>query len=152
RRSRLIAPVGLAAARTEGAANGWVSRAVVDGFETSDAMGAVGLAVFLTAMTGMRLLGPGLLDRYGRVVVLRLSAALALVGLLLFTLAPSIWLALLGVVAWGLGAALGFPVGMSAASDDPARAAVRVSVVPTIRYSAVVMGPPRIGVLAEHVG
>ncbi|MFI2702471.1 MFS transporter [Cellulosimicrobium composti] len=151
-RTLLIGLVVLAAALTEGAANDWVSLAVVDGFETSDAMGAVGLAVFLTAMTGMRLLGTGLLDRYGRVVVLRLSAALALVGLLLFTLAPSIWLALLGVVAWGLGAALGFPVGMSAASDDPARAAVRVSVVATIGYSAFFMGPPLIGFLAEHVG
>ncbi|KLN33412.1 MULTISPECIES: MFS transporter [Cellulosimicrobium] len=151
-RTLLIGLVVLAAALTEGAANDWVSLAVVDGFETSDAMGAVGLAVFLTAMTGMRLLGTGLLDRYGRVTVLRLGAALALVGLLLFTLSPSIWLALLGVVAWGMGAALGFPVGMSAASDDPARAAVRVSVVATIGYSAFFMGPPLIGFLAEHVG
>lgn len=151
-RTLLIGLVVLAAALTEGAANDWVSLAVVDGFGTSDAMGAVGLAVFLTAMTGMRLLGTGLLDRYGRVTVLRLGAALALVGLLLFTLSPNIWLALLGVVAWGMGAALGFPVGMSAASDDPARAAVRVSVVATIGYSAFFMGPPLIGFLAEHVG
>lgn len=151
-RTLLIGLVVLAAALTEGAANDWVSLAVVDGFGTSDAMGAVGLAVFLTAMTGMRLLGTGLLDRYGRVTVLRLGAALALVGLLLFALSPNIWLALLGVVAWGMGAALGFPVGMSAASDDPARAAVRVSVVATIGYSAFFMGPPLIGFLAEHVG
>ncbi|GED08838.1 MFS transporter [Cellulosimicrobium cellulans] len=151
-RTLLIGLVVLAAALTEGAANDWVSLAVVDGFGTSDAMGAVGLAVFLTAMTGMRLLGTGLLDRYGRVTVLRLGAALALVGLLLFTLSPNLWLALLGVVAWGMGAALGFPVGMSAASDDPARAAVRVSVVATIGYSAFFMGPPLIGFLAEHVG
>jgi predicted MFS family arabinose efflux permease len=151
-RTLLIGLVVLAAALTEGAANDWVSLAVVDGFGTSDAFGAIGLAVFLTAMTGMRLLGTGLLDRYGRVVVLRLSAALALVGLLVFTLSPNLWVALVGVVAWGMGAALGFPVGMSAASDDPARAAVRVSVVATIGYSAFFMGPPLIGFLAEHVG
>lgn len=151
-RTLLIGLVVLAAALTEGAANDWVSLAVVDGFGTTDAMGAVGLAVFLTAMTGMRLLGTGLLDRYGRVAVLRVSAALALVGLLVFTLSPNVWLSLLGVVAWGMGAALGFPVGMSAASDDPARAAARVSVVATIGYSAFFMGPPLIGFLAEHVG
>jgi len=151
-RTLLIGLVVLAAALTEGAANDWVSLAVVDGFETSDAFGAIGLAVFLTAMTGMRLLGTGLLDRYGRVVVLRLSGALALLGLLVFTLSPNLWVALVGVVAWGMGAALGFPVGMSAASDDPARAAVRVSVVATIGYSAFFMGPPLIGFLAEHVG
>ncbi|MGX1576305.1 MFS transporter [Cellulosimicrobium funkei] len=151
-RTLLIGLVVLAAALTEGAANDWVSLAVVDGFGTSDAMGAVGLAVFLTAMTGMRLLGTGLLDRYGRVAVLRLGAALALLGLLVFTLSPNLWVALVGVVAWGMGAALGFPVGMSAASDDPARAAVRVSVVATIGYSAFFIGPPLIGFLAEHVG
>ncbi|MBD5786726.1 MFS transporter [Cellulosimicrobium terreum] len=151
-RTLLIGLVVLAAALTEGAANDWVSLAVVDGFETEDALGAVALAVFLTAMTGMRLLGTGLLDRFGRVPVLRISAGLALVGLLVFGLAPSLWLALVGVVLWGMGAALGFPVGMSAASDDPQRAAVRVSVVATIGYSAFFMGPPLIGFLAHAVG
>ena len=42
----------------------------------------------------------------------------------------------LGIVVWGLGASLGFPVGMSAAADDPVRAAARVSVVSTIRWPA----------------
>nr|WP_255372029.1 MFS transporter [Cellulosimicrobium sp. CUA-896] len=151
-RTLLIGLVVLAAALTEGAANDWVSLAVVDGFGTDNAMGAVGLAVFLTAMTGMRLLGTGLLDRYGRVVVLRLSAGLALAGLLVFGLVPNLWFALVGVALWGLGAALGFPVGMSAASDDPRRAAVRVSVVATIGYSAFFVGPPLIGFLAHEVG
>lgn len=151
-RTLLIGLVVLAAALTEGAANDWVSLAVVDGFGTSDEVGAIGLAVFLTAMTGMRLLGTGLLDRYGRVPVLRVSAGLALAGLLVFTLVPVLWAALLGVALWGMGAALGFPTGMSAASDDPARAAMRVSVVSTIGYSAFFLGPPLIGFLAHAVG
>ena len=50
------------------------------------------------------------------------------------------------------GPSLGFPVGMSAAADDPARAAVRVSVVSSIGYTAFLAGPPLIGLLAEHVG
>ena len=41
---------------------------------------------------------------------------------------------------------------MSAAADDPARAAVRVSVVSSIGYTAFLAGPPLIGLLAEHVG
>jgi len=151
-RTLLIGLVVLAAALTEGAANDWVGLAVVDGFGTSDAVGALGLGIFLTAMTGMRLLGTGLLDRFGRVAVLRISAGLAFVGLLVFALVPTLWVALVGVVLWGMGAALGFPVGMSAASDDPAHAAVRVSVVSTIGYSAFFVGPPLIGFLAEHIG
>ena len=151
-RTLLIGFVVMAAALTEGAANDWVGLAVVDGFDQSHAMGAVAFGVFVTAMTGMRLLGTGLLDRWGRVPVLRLSAALSLAGLLVFGLVPSLPLAMVGVVAWGMGAALGFPVGMSAASDDPRRAAPRVAVVATIGYSAFLAGPPLLGLLAEHVG
>jgi len=151
-RTLLIGLVVLAAALTEGSANDWVSLAVVDGFGTSNAVGAVAFAVFVTAMTGMRLLGTGLLDRWGRVLVLRLCAALSLVGLLVFALAPTLWLAAVGVVAWGMGAALGFPVGMSAAADDPRRAPARIAVVSTIGYSAFLAGPPLLGMLAEQVG
>jgi hypothetical protein len=47
---------------------------------------------------------------------------------------------------------LGFPVGMSAAADDPARAAARVSVVSSIGYTAFLAGSPLIGLVAESVG
>ncbi|KQR17835.1 MFS transporter [Cellulomonas sp. Leaf334] len=151
-RTLLIGLVVLAAALTEGSANDWVSLAVVDGFDVQDAVGAVAFAVFVTAMTAMRWFGTTLLDRYGRVTVLRLCAALSLVGLLVFGLAGPLWLAVVGIVAWGAGAALGFPVGMSAAADDPLRAAARVSVVSTIGYSAFLAGPPLLGLLAQHVG
>ena len=151
-RTVLIGLVVLAAALTEGAANDWIGLAVVDGFGTSDAIGAAAFAVFVTAMTAMRLLGTRLLDRWGRVAVLRLAAVLALIGLLVFGLVPNIWVAVAGIVVWGMGAALGFPVGMSAASDDPAHAPARVAVVSTIGYSAFFVGPPLLGLLAEHVG
>ncbi|PVU82441.1 MFS transporter [Cellulomonas sp. WB94] len=153
-RTLLIGLVVLAAALTEGSANDWVALAVVDGFGTDNAVGALTFGLFVTAMTAMRFLGTGLLDRYGRVVVLRLCSGLALAGLLLFALVSEdmMGLALVGVVLWGMGAALGFPVGMSAASDDPLRAAARVSVVSTIGYSAFLAGPPLLGMLAQHVG
>ncbi|MDX5398747.1 MAG: MFS transporter, partial [Actinomycetes bacterium] len=93
-----------------------------------------------------------LLERHGRVTTLRVSTGLAIVGLALFTLAPSLPFAMAGVALWGLGAALGFPVGMSAASDEPARAAARISVVSTIGYTAFMAGPPLIGLLAEVFG
>ena len=40
---------------------------------------------------------------------------------------------------------------MSAAADDPARAAARVSVVASIGYCAFLGGPPLIGFLGHHV-
>ena len=151
-RTLLVGVVVLAAALTEGAANDWLSLAVVDGFDTAHAVGAAAFGLFVTAMTTMRWFGTALLDRRGRVAVLRLCGLLALVGLLLFCLGGQLWLALVGVVVWGAGAAIGFPVGMSAASDDPLRAAARVSVVSTIGYAAFLAGPPLLGLLAQHVG
>jgi cyanate permease len=41
---------------------------------------------------------------------------------------------------------------MSAAADDPRRAAARVSVVSTIGYAAFLAGPPLLGFVANHVG
>jgi cyanate permease len=53
-------------------------------------------------------------------------------------------------VLWGLGASLGFPVGMSAGGDDPRRAAARVSVIASIGYCAFLAGPPAIGFLGDR--
>jgi len=55
-------------------------------------------------------------------------------------------------VVWGLGAALGFPVGISAAADDPRRSARRVGTVSTIGYGAFLAGPPLLGQLGDRVG
>ena len=148
----MIGLMVLAAALTEGSANDWLALSVVDGFSTSDALGALAFGLFVASMTAMRFAGTHLLDRFGRVPVLRLCAGLALVGLVVFALAPSLPLAVVAIVLWGLGAALGFPVGMSAAADDPARSAARVSVVSTIGYVAFLAGPPVLGLLADHVG
>ena len=62
--------------------------------------------------------GPARLDRYGRVATLRALFLLAGLGSILVVLG-SAPVAFLGALLWGLGASLGFPVGMSAASDNP---------------------------------
>jgi MFS family permease len=77
---------------------------------------------------------------------------LAAAGTTLAIYAGSLALALVGVALWGLGASLGFPVGMSAAADDESRAAARVSVVAVLGYSAFLAGPPLVGLLGNHYG
>lgn len=151
-RTVLIGVMVLAFALTEGAANDWLALGIVDGFGAADEIGAIGFGVFVTAMTLMRLAGERLLARFGRVAVLRGTGLLALGGLLVFGLAPWMWLAFAGAALWGLGAALGFPVGMSAAGDEPLKAALRISVVSSIGYLAFLTGPPLLGLLADHVG
>jgi MFS family permease len=150
-RTLLIGVIVLSAAFAEGTANDWMAVAFVDGHQLSNALGVVAFAVFLVFMTAGRILGTGLLDKYGRVTVLRILFGMAIVGCLLVVFGPT-WLAFIGAAIWGVGASLGFPVGMSAAADDPARAPMRLSVVATIGYTAFLAGPPFLGLLGDHFG
>ncbi len=152
RRTLLIGLIVLGMAFAEGSANDWLALAMVDGHGVENATGALIFGIFVTAMTVGRVGGVWLLDRFGRVPVLRVSAVFAGVGLTTVIFAPAAWLAVIGVVLWGFGSALGFPVGMSAAADDPVNAAARVSAVATIGYLAFLVGPPLLGFVGEHVG
>jgi predicted MFS family arabinose efflux permease len=151
-RTLLVGLFVLAFAFAEGTGNDWTSVALIDGYKTSRVVGILGFATFLAAMTVGRWFGPGLLDRYGRVVVCRLMAAGSVVGLLLFVFGGHPTLAFAGAVLWGAGLSLGFPVGMSAGADEPAHAASRVSVIASVGYLAFLGGPPLIGFLGEHIG
>jgi len=151
-RTLLIGLFVFAAAFTEGTGNDWLGVAMIDGYGAAPALGSLTLAVFLTAMTLGRWFGPGLLDRRGRVPTVRILGVTALAGLALVVYGQSVLIAMAGAALWGLGTALGFPVGMSAAGDDPRYAAGRVSVVATVGYVAFLAGPPLIGFLAEDVG
>lgn len=151
-RTVLIGLFVLCMAFSEGTGNDWLGVTMIDGYHTADALGTVALAVFLAAMTAGRWFGPGLLDRYGRVAVLRTLAVLALGGLLLVVFGHNVVAAFFGVAAWGLGTSLGFPTGISAAADDPARAAARVSVASSVAYLAFLGGPPLVGFVGDHLG
>jgi fucose permease len=158
----LIGVLVFSMALAEGAANDWLALSVVDGYGAVHALGAVALGVFVAGMTATRMAGPYLLSRFDNVRVLRVSALLVLAGTALLIAGAEVadgsgsaWgyaVAGLASLLWGLGAALGFPMGMTAASADPAHAAARVAVVSTIGYVAFIAGPPLLGTLGERIG
>nr|WP_189043779.1 MFS transporter [Micromonospora sonchi] len=151
-RTLLIGLLVLAAAFAEGSANDWLAVAFIDGYGFSEAAGAAVFGVFVVGMTLGRTLGTVALDRWGRGPVLATTIVLAIVGAGLAVLAGSGPVAVVGVALWGIGASLGFPVGMSAAADEEEHAHVRVSVVAVIGYTAFLAGPPLLGLLGDHVG
>ena len=151
RRTLLIGVFVLAFAFAEGVGNDWISVAAIDGHHVSATLGTLAFAGFLTAMTIGRWFGPTLLDRHGRTRVVRALALIGIAGVALFVFGPSPAYAYAGTLLWGLGASLGFPVGMSAGGDDPRRAAARVSVIASIGYCAFLGGPPTIGFLGNHL-
>lgn len=151
-RTALIGIIVLGMAFVEGSANDWLPLVMVDGYNVTSATGSFTFGLFVAAMTIGRASGGMLLDRFGRVVVLRASALLAFVGLLIVIFGQSYVMATVGVVLWGLGAAFGFPVGLSAAGDDPRGVAARVGAVSTVGYLAFLVGPPILGIIGEEIG
>ncbi|PFH88443.1 MFS transporter [Bacillus sp. AFS088145] len=152
RRTVMIGIIVLGMAFVEGSANDWLPLIMVDGYNVTPAMGSIAYGIFVGSMTFGRAIGDKILDRFGRVIILRASAILAVVGLIIVIMSHSFEVATIGIVFWGLGAAFGFPVGLFAAGDDPHRVAARVSAVSTAGYLAFLVGPPFLGIIGEHIG
>lgn len=151
-RTLLIGGVVLGTAFAEGAANDWLPLAIVDGYLADPVVGSVCFAIVVGAMTVGRLFGGRFVDRFGRVRVLQVEAVLAAAGILLVILGGTIPLLAFGCLLWGLGVALGFPLGISAAADNPVGTSARVSAVATLGYFAFLVGPPAIGFVGEEFG
>ena len=151
-RTYALGVIMLGMAFAEGGANDWLALGMVEGHGATPAVGALGLTVFSVSMTVVRIFGGPLVDRFGRVNTLRVLSVLAAGGLLLFILAPTIPLVFVAAALWGAGVSLGFPLGMSAAADDPAKAAARVSAAATIGYISFLCGPPILGFISEQIG
>jgi fucose permease len=151
-RTLLIGLMVFALAVTEGSANDWLAVALIDGYDVAHWVGIAGFGLFVAAMTTGRVVGPVVLDRHGRAPVLWTTMAAAALGVLLIVFGGHPAVVVAGIILWGTGASLGFPIGISAAADDPAHAAARVSVVSTIAYGAFLAGPPLLGFVADHVG
>lgn len=148
----LIGVVVLAMAFAEGSANDWLPLLMVDGHGFSPTSGSLIYAGFTLGMTVGRFTGGWFIDRYSRVAVVRASAMMGALGIGLIIFVDSAWVAGVSVILWGLGASLGFPLTISAASDTGPDAPTRVSVVATTGYLAFLVGPPLLGFLGEHYG
>lgn len=151
RRIILLGLILFAASTIEGAAATWSSLAVVQAFEAPEAVGDLFFWVFLVAMVTSRGLGSQIIGRLGRVVSLRVSAVMVVLGVVLFAFGPSFPWVGAGMVLWGLGAGLAVPIGFSAAADDPRRAAARVAAVTSFSTIAGLVMPQVIGHLGDVV-
>lgn len=148
----LIGVIVLAMAFAEGSANDWLPLLMVDGHGFSPTSGSLIYAGFTLGMTVGRFTGGWFIDRYNRVTVVRASALMGALGIGLIIFVDVDWIAGVSVILWGLGASLGFPLTISAASDTGPDAPTRVSVVATTGYLAFLVGPPLLGFLGEHFG
>ena len=137
---------------SEGTATDWLPLALTDARGFANEVAALALGTFYTAMLVTRAAGSWLLTRFGRVFVLRGSALISIAGIVLLYALPFPWVGFVCAALWGVGSALGFPIGVSAAADDPAKSVSGVATVSIIAYGAFLVGPMAIGIAGEHFG
>jgi hypothetical protein len=134
----------------EGAGLNWSAIYVADSLGGTEALGAVGLGVFLGAVTLGRLVGDRLVSHFGPVKVFRAGAVVAGLGFggALLVNAPVAGLIGLGLLGAGIANALPLAIaaGGNAPGETPATAAARVS---TLGYLGSFVGPVVVGGLAS---
>jgi MFS family permease len=148
----LIGLVMLGVELGEGSANSWLTLAVRGNHGQTAAVAALFFTAFALSEGLTRIFAGPVVDRLGRVLTIRLTTALGVIGIILFILVGNRWLVLLGVVLWAVGVSMGFPLGMSAAAESGPDPAARISVVASIGYFANLAGPPAIGAIAQSAG
>ena len=148
----LIGVIVLALAMAEGTATDWLPLLMVDGHGFSATLGSGVYAIFAATMTIGRFSGGWFVDRFGQAAVLGASAVIGAVGLALVAFVDNPVIAAASVILWGLGAANGFPVAISAAGSSGPDSTARVSFAASIGYVAFLVGPPLLGFLGEHYG
>ncbi|MGX4693919.1 MFS transporter [Streptomyces sp. JNUCC 63] len=141
--------IALCTAYGEGAMADWGALHFQQDLGASPGVAAAGYSCFALAMTLGRLSGTTLLERLGRTRTVVAGGAIAAVGMLLGSLAPSVWAALLGFAVTGLGLANLFPVAVERAGALAGPSGVATA--STLGYGGMLLGPPAIGFLADWV-
>ena len=151
KRTLLIALIGFSFIMAEISAGTWVAIALTgSGFSGSAA--AIVFGLFWVVITIGRALGGFVVQAIGRFRTILLSAIVTAAGILIFMLADVIALPILGLVLWGLGMSMGFPMSVSAMSDDPQRAPFRINMIISVVYISSITVGPVLGSVAEFTG
>ncbi|CAL9272541.1 Inner membrane protein YbjJ [Streptomyces sp. SudanB5_2050] len=150
RTRRLVVTFGVIALCTaygEGAMADWGALHLAQDLDASPGLAAAGYSCFALAMTVGRLTGTILLERLGRTTTVVAGGTTAVAGMLLGSLAPSVWAALFGFAITGLGLANIFPVAIERAGALGGPAGVATA--STLGYGGMLLGPPAIGFMAD---
>ena len=139
--------IALCTAYGEGALADWGALHLEQDLDASPGIAAAGYSCFALAMTVGRLTGTRLLERLGRTRTVVAGGATAAVGMLLGSLAPVVWVVLLGFAVTGLGLANLFPVAVERAGT--LAGPTGVAIASTLGYGGMLLGPPAIGFMAD---
>ena len=151
KRSLLIAVVGFSFIMAEMSAGTWVPIALTQaGYSGSDA--ALLFGVFWIVITVGRLLGGFVVDAIGRSNTILISALIGSSGVAVFIAQDLINQPLMGLVLWGLGISMGFPMSIAAMGDDERMAPARINMIITVVYISSITVGPALGSVGQVYG
>lgn len=139
--------IALCTAYGEGALADWSALHMEQDLHAHPGIAAASYSCFAFAMTIGRLTGTSLLERLGRTRTLVAGGLTGAVGMLLGSLAPTVWLALIGFAITGIGLANLFPVAIERAGA--LAGPTGVAAASTLGYGGMLLGPPAIGFMAD---
>jgi MFS family permease len=146
----LLAFCGLFA---EGGISDWSAVYTADTLHAGGSLGAVAFGTFAVSMAVSRLFGDRLTTRWGPVALTRRGGALGAVALAAALLIREPGVAIVAFACVGAGVAAFAPLIFRSAGSLPGIApSVGLASLTTVGYSAFLVGPPTIGLLAEAVG
>ncbi len=144
--------LGICAYMAEGAIGDWSAVYLRRDLGADAGLAAAGYAAFTLTMTVGRLTGDRVTARLGPVAMVRLGGALLAVGLALALALDQTAAALVGFALIGCALANIVPIVFSAAGRTPHMApGTAIAAVGTAIYLGYLLGPPLIGVTADHI-
>ena len=138
---------------TEGAVADWSAIYMRDVFGSHPGIGGLAVTAFSLTVALTRLAGDRLKLTFGPAALARTLAVIGVAGVVLVVFAPSEVLGVGGFVLVGIGAAVAFPLGVTAAVAAPGRnAASNVATLSFVALTGFLVGPLLIGGITQNWG
>lgn len=138
---------------TEGAAADWSAIYMRDVFGSTPGIGGIAVTAFSLSVALTRMAGDRLKQRFGPAALARTLALVGLVGVIIIVIAPHEVVAIAGFVLLGIGAAVAFPLGVTASLAAPGRnASSNVATLSFIALTGFLVGPLLIGSITQLWG
>ena len=137
----------------EGAGIDWSAIYMRDVFAAAPFLSGLAVATGALAQGSARYVADRFVERRSPLAIARTLLVVLGAGTLMVTFAPAWPLALLGFALMGVGTSVMFPLAMSAAAQRTDRsAATNVAALAQISFVSFMLGPPLLGLIAEHLG
>jgi predicted MFS family arabinose efflux permease len=147
----LIGAIGFCSMMSEASISDWTAKYMLEIAGSEEFMAPWSLAAFAITMTIGRLFGDRFRSSLGDQLILSGGSSLAFLGMLISLVYPSPFTTILGAAMVGTGLSVAVPIIFSLSGSIPRLSpSAALSMVTSIAYLGLFLGPAVIGLLTEH--